>query len=615
MNNDASNKPNTAWQQRWLLPGIYWTQLARRAPDRGLVSSNRTHTFQLFAWEIDSGQLRQLTDQAHGQRSGTLSPDGRWVYYLQDQQGNEKGHYVRLPFDGGDVQDMTPDLPPYATYGLALSPSGQQLGFTLVDEAGSHIYIIPLTADGQPGARRKIYHSAQMAFDPTFSADDALVVIAATEPTGQPQYALLAFDLATGKQLAELWDGAGTNLKALAFSPQPGDQRLLGATNRLGVERPFIWDVATNSRTDLDLPTLGGDVVPVDWSPDASQILLCQIDQAVQQLYRYDLNVGHLTKLEHPSGYFEIAKNRGTYFYSATEIFTGWEDAGHPPQLIALDARTGVKTRAVLVAAQSLPGRALQSVAFPSSDGQMIQGWLGLPEGEGPFPTIVYLHGGPEFVVMNWFDPESQMWLDNGFAFLTINYRGSTTFGRDFQSMIWGNFGYWELEDMAAAHTWLVHSGIARPDQILVTGWSYGGYLTLLALGKQPDRWAGGMAGAAIADWTLTYADLADTLRSYLELTLGGTPNEKPEQYRLSSPLTYAQQVKAPVLIIQGRHDTRTPPRQVEVYAATMRELGKQIEVEWFDAGHVGGEMDKAIHHQTLMLQFAWRLVGKQMAS
>lgn len=123
------------------------------------------------------------------------------------------------------------------------------------------------------------------------------------------------------------------------------------------------------------------------------------------------------------------------------------------------------------------------------------------------------------------------------------------------------------------------------------------------------------MSGAAIADWTLTYADLADTLRSYLELALGGTPTEKPDQYRLSSPLTYAQQVEAPVLIIQGRHDTRTPPRQVEAYAAKMRELGKQIEVEWFNAGHVGGEMTQAIQHQTLMLQFACRLVGKPLAS
>lgn len=611
MSNPMRNDHPVDWRQRWSLPGIYWTQLAQLAPKRGLVSSNQNGSFQLFAWDVTNGQLRQLTKVSHGLRSGRISPDGRWIYFLQDLHGNEQGHYVRLPFAGGDPEDLTPDLPPYSTYGSACSLTGRHFGFTVVDDEGSHIYDLSMEPNGQPGVRRKLYNSRQMAFDPTYSADDALLVLASTEPTGQPQYALLALSLERGEQIAELWDGPGTSMKASAFSPQSGDCRLLGCTNRHGFERPFIWDPTTDNRIDLDLPDLGGDIVPVNWSPDASQILLCQTHQAVQQFYRYALETEELAKLEHPAGYFEITKGQGTYYASESEIFTGWEDASHPPQLVALDAQTGVKTRDVLTASTAISGRSLQSVTFPSSDGQMIQGWLGVPEGEGPFPTIVYLHGGPEFVVMNWFDPESQMWLDHGFAFLTINYRGSTTFGRDFQSQVWGNFGHWELEDIAAGYNWLVQSGIARPEQIFLTGWSYGGYLTLLALGKQPERWAGGMAGAAIADWRLTYEDQAATLRSYVELALGGTPTEKPEQYVHSSPLSYVEQVRAPILIIQGKHDTRTPPRQVEVYEEKIRSLGQSIEVEWFESGHVGGEMSQAIHHQTLMLHFACRLSGK----
>lgn len=82
---------------------------------------------------------------------------------------------------------------------------------------------------------------------------------------------------------------------------------------------------------------------------------------------------------------------------------------------------------------------------------------------------------------------ESQAWLDHGFAYLTVNYRSSTTFGREFQEQIWGNPGHWEVEDMLAAHGWLVREGIARQDQVLLTGSSYGGYVTLLALGKRPN--------------------------------------------------------------------------------------------------------------------------------
>ena len=135
---------------------------------------------------------------------------------------------------------------------------------------------------------------------------------------------------------------------------------------------------------------------------------------------------------------------------------------------------------------------------------------------------------------------------------------------------------------MVAARNWLVREGIAKSDAILLTGWSYGGYLTLQALGKRPDLWAGGMAGITIADWSIQYQDTADTLRGYQTALFKGTPEERPEQYAASSPISYVEQVRAPVLIIQGRNDTRTPARPIELYEARMRALDKPIEVMWF---------------------------------
>jgi len=160
---------------------------------------------------------------------------------------------------------------------------------------------------------------------------------------------------------------------------------------------------------------------------------------------------------------------------------------------------------------------------------------------------------------------------------------GSTTFGKNFRERIWGNPGYWEVEDMAAAHDCLVEQGIAEPDQILLTGFSCGGYLRLQALGTQPDLWAGGMAGMAIADFAINYEDSADTLKGYNVALFGGTPAEKPKEYAASSPITYAENVRAPVLIIQGHNDTRTPPRQIVMYEEKLKSLGKSIEVHWFE--------------------------------
>jgi len=122
-----------------------------------------------------------------------------------------------------------------------------------------------------------------------------------------------------------------------------------------------------------------------------------------------------------------------------------------------------------------------------------------------------------------------------------------------------------------------------------------------------------GMAGIAIADWRLMYEDQADTLRAVQVSLFGGTPQEKPEQHAISSPITYAEAVRAPVLIIQGRNDTRTPARQVQVYAERLKALGKEVEVHWFEAGHLGpfADSELALDHQRRMLAFALRVLDR----
>ncbi len=216
-----------------------------------------------------------------------------------------------------------------------------------------------------------------------------------------------------------------------------------------------------------------------------------------------------------------------------------WQDPVNPARLIALDSHTGRKLRTVLSAGDVPEGRPWKHISFVSENGDTIYGWLAVPEGEGPFPTILHVHGGPTVVMTNSYSAESQTWLDHGIAFCTINYHGSTTLGKEFENSIMGRPGELEVQDIAAAHKWLVEQNIARPDAVFLTGNSYGGYLTLQALGKRPDLWAGGMAGVAIADWVMLYNDQNDALRGYQRSLFGGAPEDKPEVYKESSPITH----------------------------------------------------------------------------
>jgi dienelactone hydrolase len=609
--------PNTdvaaPWKQRFRLPYIWAAKIAAANPTRGLVISNHhAAALELQAWNVTTGVLRKLTNQ-NSVVEGWIAPDGRHVYYLADQGGNELGHLVRLPFEGGLTENLTPDLPPYTLRGVGFSLSGNLLALNPINADGFQLYCVPLDPAGAFGAPRRIYQSPQEAWGALLSADGAMAALQSTARAGgKRQYTLLALDTAGGALIAELWDGAGTSVEPVTFSPITGDPRILATSSQTGWLRPLVWNPQTGERVDLpgDLP---GEIAPLDWSADGERVLLCQMHRGLQRLHIWNLAASTTQPLDHPDGTFHIplVGIERTYFGPNDQILTLWEDSTHPPQVIALDARTGALAD-TLLASPAPPSRPWRSVTFASSDGQEVQGWLGVPDGAGPFPTILEMHGGPHTATSNGFSPASQAWLDHGFAFLTINYRGSTNFGRQFKEHIWGQIGHWEVEDMVAARTWLVEQGIAQADAVFLYGASYGGFLTLLGLGKRPELWAGGCTLVAIGDPAVNYADSSEALKGAMRAWYGGTPEERPDVYAAASPITYAEQVRAPVLVIQGRNDTRTTARQMELYEAKMKALGKTIEVDWFDAGHQVADVERLITFQERMLGFVYDVLRSQ---
>ena len=604
MLNPLNLNDNAPWKQRFRAPSIAWSRLAAQNPCLGLVISNKDGVYQLYAWQPESNQLTQLTDDPSGVSSGHLSADGACVYYLLDRRGDEIGHYVRLPFGGGEPEDITPDLPEYASHSLSESISGNALGFAAVDDDGFHYHVY----DARNLNRRIFSHTiGALSQGPYLSHDAEIAVIASTEKTGIAEYALEAYDVNSGALIAELWDGQGSGVDAGAFSPVPGDMRFAGSSNMSGYHRPLIWNPITHERFDVQSDQFSGNVTVWDWSPAADRLLLHQVDRALHALFVCYLADGRVHRLDTPPG----VPSRGSGFVDDGGLQVHIADSAGPSRLVELDAATGAFRRHVIDLGVHVPaGIPWRSVTFDSTDGTPIQAWLATPPGDGPFPTIVHTHGGPTAVQADTWKPDAQAWLDHGFAFFSLNYRGSTTFGYDFQHAIDGNLGDLEVQDVAAGVHWLIKEGIAQPKAILKTGASYGGYLTLQSLGKCPELWVGGMAVVAIADWRLMYEDQAGTLRGYQRSIFGGTPDEKPEAHRRASPITYAENISADILVLQGANDTRCPARQMKVYESKLKELGKSIEVHWFDAGHGSLKIEEQIAHQELMLRFANRVLG-----
>ena len=106
-------KENSNWKQRFRAHSIRWAQIAPKNPGRGLVCSDQDGIWQLYAWNPRTGELSQRTDLPAGVVDGLLSADGETIYYLQDEGGSEIGHFVRMPYEGGLPEDITPDMAPY----------------------------------------------------------------------------------------------------------------------------------------------------------------------------------------------------------------------------------------------------------------------------------------------------------------------------------------------------------------------------------------------------------------------------------------------------------------------------------------------------------------------
>lgn len=599
---------DAAWKLRFRAPQLLAVHIAEADPTRTLAAANASNdpTFQLYSIDLATGETRPLTAEPDGQAQGHLWPDGRWACYLLDEDGSEVGHYVRVPFEGGPAQDLTPDLPAYSSFDRATSRDGRVFGFVAGDPQGSVVYAVGLGTDGSVGAAREVWHTDRLVFGITLSADGSVVVVAANERSEHLDFNLVAVDVASGERLGDLWDGEGTSVEPVRCSPVVGDLRTLAVSNRSGELRPLLWDPRTGERVDVDVDGLTGEVRPLDWSADGERIVLLRSERAEQQLFVARPAEGSVVALADRGGSFGV--DGSARFGADGAVLALWQSSTHAPQLVELGEDGGVRT--VLPPAEVPAGRPFRSVVFPSSDGTQVQMWVAVPDGDGPFPLILETHGGPQEAMLDLFWPLGQIWLDHGFAFCSVNYRGSTGFGREFERAIWGDLGHREVQDMVAARELLVQEGIADPERVLLTGWSYGGYLTLMALGAAPEHWAGGMAGIAIAGWTGMYEDSSDVLREYLRGIMGGTPDEVPERYRASSPVTYLQQVRAPVLIVQGRNDSRCPAGQIERYEVRAKELGKEVEVLWFDSGHAGWtDTEATIGHLEEMLRFAFRVL------
>jgi dipeptidyl aminopeptidase/acylaminoacyl peptidase len=216
-------------------------------------------------------------------------------------------------------------------------------------------------------------------------------------------------------------------------------------------------------------------------------------------------------------------------------------------------------------------------VEFPSAGGRTAHALLyrpanpehGAPAGRLP-PLLVEVHGGPTSAARPALDLEIQYWTTRGFAFLDLNYGGSTGYGRAYRDLLQRNWGVVDVEDALAAVSWAVGEGLADPARACIRGASAGGFTTLAALAREDTPFAAGADYFGVADLEAMARDTHKFESRYLDGLVGPYPQDR-DVYRERSPIDHVDQFFRPLIVLQGLEDEVVPPSQATIIVEALR--------------------------------------------
>ena len=565
------------------------TQLAGAtvSPDGSRIAyvSNASGRLNLWIMDADGSERRQLLHSDDRQAGPVFSHDGKELVYMQDKGGDELYDLYAVSVAGGAPRnltntDKTSELRP------VFSPDGTKLAFGSKDKITPFINLAVM--DWKSGAAHLLTHET----DPKaswravcWSADGHALF--ATRSVGLDDADAYRVDAQsgvaekltahTGKQLVELSD----------VSPD-GKTLLLTSNEKDGYANVALFDVASKQMrwvTNTQWEASSGE-----FSPDGRS-------------FTYSLNADGRTTVEFvdranlkandravPAGLnFGAASPRA--FMSDGSYLLAHQDSTHPANLFLVGASGGIKQ----ITHNESPGLASailprsQLVTYKSFDGRLISAFVWVPfnvKRDGSAAAVVMPHGGPTGQVVDSFNGRAVLLVSRGFVVIAPNVRGSTGYGMEFQKANVKDLGGGDLKDEIAGVDFLKSTGFVDAKRIGIWGGSYGGFMTLMAIGKTPEVWAAAVDEYGILNWYSMLEHEDPQLQEY-EKTLLGDPEKDRAVYEASSPLKYIRDERAPLLVLQGERDIRVPKEEAEQVVAILKGEGRTVDAVYYaQEGH-----------------------------
>ena len=559
---------------------------------------------------IGDGELAPLpgSDVAIDAR---LSPDGDRVAFVRD------GDLYLQETRGGEPRRLTSDAEDGLTNGLSefiaqeeldrdrgfwWSPDGSRIAFIRADSR--HIPEYPIVHQGRPGVdvERHRYPFAGQAnalldlgvIDVATGAitwldlgpdRDIYIARVGWRPDGALAVQLLSRDQ---RRLRLLLFEGGAAPRTLIDEYQEPWINLAGETTFLKDGR-IVWSTERTGFRHLELrspdgalervltagPWMVTSLLGVDEEGGFVYFAATEASPLERHLYRVPLTGGPMERLTGEPGW-----HTGVLAPGGEWLLDAWSCRTEPPRVIARNLRDGRTVEVHRPEALTPAGLGLVVPEFhevTADDGSLLYGALYRPPAaEGPVPVVVSVYGGPHVqrVIDDWsltVDLRAQYLVQQGVAVFKLDNRGSAGRGLAFEAHIHRRMGTVEVEDQVAGVRHLARLGGLDTSRVGIYGWSYGGYMTLMAMLKAPGVFRVGVAGAPVTDWD--GYDTAYTER-YME-----TPAANPEGYRDGSALTHAHRLEGRLLLVHGMTDENVHFRHTARFIVALTEAGKEYDL------------------------------------
>lgn len=560
------------------------------SPDGRQIVLSTNFTGRTNLWKVDAagGWPIQLTQSEDRQFGAAWSPDGRSIVFQSDRGGNEMFQLYMVPAAGGEVVALTSE-PQVSHIEALFSPDGRQLAFDRKPKGAPVSDVVVL--DLGTHAQRQLTHEA--------SRDHQWQVFAWSRD-GRSLYAnrgnaaftdssVWRIDVATGKA-TELTPHKGQALiVGSAVSP---DGRWLDATSdaRDGHSQAALIDLSAHAvRWITDGPW---EAFTAGFSPDGRSVAYMVNADGRSDLFLYEIDSGRSHKLPMAAGLNVFAGNPSAFSPDGSRLLVYHQSSSQPNEVwIApvVDGAPRQLSHGVLASLAAARVPEAQLVHYKSFDGTVISAFVWLPPNlkrDGTAPAVVLPHGGPTGQTVDAFYREAIALASRGYVCIAPNVRGSSGYGMAFQKSNIKDLGGGDLKDEVAAVDFLLASGFVDARKVGISGGSYGGYMTLMAIGRTPEVWAAGVDSYGIINW-LTMAQHSDPfLQQYLRALLGD-PKKDRAIYEAASPLTYLKQARAPLLVLQGDNDIRVPKEEAQQVVTLLQGIGHTVDVHYYpQEGH-----------------------------